>query len=357
MTKAQQGWVRVSHKCPCPICGKPDNCTVSDDGTMVWCGRVSDESLRQNKGGQYLHRLAESPDRPQPRPVQPPPRRKAPERPTNFEALVIAWERSAESNRQELARQLGVSPAALSRLRCGWCNGDQLWSFPEKNGTGQIIGVSTRSVTGEKKRLRGSKTGLTYAADWNCGSGPILLVEGASDTAALMTLGLNVVGRPSNFGGVPLLCDLLRPVSEEQPIIVIAERDQKPDGRWPGKDGAVSVAEQLSTQLNRCVAWSLPPDDAKDARAWLNQNPDVERNGGQEFLEGLHCEHRQPPVVIEIPPDDRPVVDLTDWRSQMLRARLASLDQSGYYLDNSGTGCGKSTVDLHVILHAAGLLE
>src|SRR5262245_53494927 len=50
-------WSRVSRQHPCPICGKPDNCEVSADGRVVWCGRIPEGSLRQNAGGQFLHRL------------------------------------------------------------------------------------------------------------------------------------------------------------------------------------------------------------------------------------------------------------------------------------------------------------
>jgi hypothetical protein len=52
---ASDEWNRVSQLKPCPICQKPDNCTVSTDGGAVWCGRVAEGATRVNQGGQFLH--------------------------------------------------------------------------------------------------------------------------------------------------------------------------------------------------------------------------------------------------------------------------------------------------------------
>ena len=62
---------------------------------------------------------------------------------------------------------------------------------------GRIIGINRRFRDGSKKHLKGTKRGLTYAEDWATTDGPILLPEGGSDTAALLTMGLAAIGRPS----------------------------------------------------------------------------------------------------------------------------------------------------------------
>jgi hypothetical protein len=58
-------WKPVNRKYPCPICRKPDWCSVSTDGTLAACRRVETGSLKtkQDKNGApvYLHRLSESP--------------------------------------------------------------------------------------------------------------------------------------------------------------------------------------------------------------------------------------------------------------------------------------------------------
>jgi hypothetical protein len=58
-------WNPVNRKHPCPICRKPDWCSVSTDGSLVACRRIESGALKtkQDKNGVpvYLHRLSESP--------------------------------------------------------------------------------------------------------------------------------------------------------------------------------------------------------------------------------------------------------------------------------------------------------
>lgn len=344
-------WVRVSRQNPCPICDKPDNCEVSSDGRMVWCGRISEGSLRENAGGQFLHRLTEDWQRPIPLPA--PTRNPRPRKDVAAEAARwFAFSQAAEA-RLMLAQHLGVAVASLEKLRVGWNFAGRFWSFPERDATGQIIGITRRFENGNKKRLAGCQAGLTYADNWDEGAGPILLPEGGSDTAAGLTIGLCVVGRPSNYTGIDQLVGLLERVPLERKIIVVAERDQKENGRWPGRDGAISTATQIAAALDRSIAWSLPPDDAKDMRAWLQGAPQslpADRLADL-FLTGLSRTWVHPVLRQVIPEPTGPAVELTDWRSTMLASRLATLSSPGCYLDASPTGSGKTNVDLQVLLH------
>jgi hypothetical protein len=97
----------------------------------------------------------------------------------------------------------------------------------------------------------------------------ILLVEGPSDAAAALALFLFAIGRPSANGGVEHLARLLDVVEADQEIVVLGENDAKQNGTWPGRDGAQAVAKKLADQLGRTVDWALPPDGAKDLRAWF----------------------------------------------------------------------------------------
>jgi phage/plasmid primase-like uncharacterized protein len=242
------GWVAVNKQNPCPICKKPDNCKISSDGLMVWCGRT--ESDRQNDGGQYLHKVkgkSNSSSRPRPK--------KTPATNIDMEALAERYVSNDKSysnvNRWKLASELDVSKKALRLLQVGWDGSS--WTFPERDATGKVIGIVRRSKKGNKICVKGSKRGLTFATNWNKADGPIFLVEGASDTAAGMTLGLSTIGRPSARGGNEFLADLLRDVSEDRQIIVLGERDEKEDGNWPGRDGAIATAQKLATSLGRSV--------------------------------------------------------------------------------------------------------
>ena len=66
-----------------------------------------------------------------------------------------------------------------------------------------------------------------------------------------------------------MLAELLADLPHNRAIVVLGEYDTKQDGSWPGRDGAQRVATKLANALGRCVRWALPPDGAKDLRAWL----------------------------------------------------------------------------------------
>jgi len=296
----QSEWIRVSKSEPCPVCGSPDWCGVSGDKSVCYCMRV--ESEKSVESGGWIHRLTDQPLPQQPRQFQPTKKR------LSDHELHAKWAPQArhmwlgaEAAVKRIARSLGVASWALDVLRVGYgeMSGSMCWSFPERNARGQIVGINRRLVTpidGENKRCApGSRRGLTYCREWYDMAGPVHIVEGGSDTAAGLTLGLCVVGRPSNVGGVGYLAQLLRPLGPRR-IVVFAERDRKrhedlkplvqkkhdPKCRgcmacWPGMAGAKQTAATLAKRLRRKVEWRFLPDKAKDLRAWLNsQNIDVE---------------------------------------------------------------------------------
>jgi len=188
-----------------------------------------------------------------------------------------------------LARELGVAAWTLDALKVGygqygrrWC-----WTIPQRNNKGLVLGIACRYEDGDKAFMTGGRPGLVYADDFLDYEGPVFIVEGMSDTAAGLMLGLCVVGRPNNVGGVVHLRCLLQIVSLSRRIVVLVERDRKrhedlkepgksrhkPKCRscsqcWPGQYGAKTVAAKLREQLGRRVEWWALPDKAKDLRAW-----------------------------------------------------------------------------------------
>ena len=80
----------------------------------------------------------------------------------------------------------------------------------------------------------------------------------------------------SNVGGLVYLTQLLRPIRDRR-IVVVGERDRKPDGRHPGKEGATRTWDKLRHRLGRRVEWRMPPGKAKDMRAWV-QGLDLDVN-------------------------------------------------------------------------------
>jgi hypothetical protein len=204
----------------------------------------------------------------------------------------------AQKTRRELSQQLGVTERSLELLGVGWgADREEFASFPMKGIRGLCVGIVRRYADGTKKSMQHSRLGLFYGSNWLQYRGPVLIPEGASDVAALLSMGLCAVGRPSNQGGVLHLATMLAGV--KRPFIVLAEQDEKPSRRgerpwcpvdcagcglcWPGKAGAMKTAQELGESFRKRVMFRFPPDGAKDVRAW------VQTHGldGQRFLAGL----------------------------------------------------------------------
>ena len=196
----------------------------------------------------------------------------------------------------ELASATGLPAEAWAKLRPGWCTPADLrlskaggagwidpgpypegaYAFAEHDGRGKPVGLSLRAVDGRKgspSSAVGCKRGLIVPPGLAEASGPVLIVEGASDVAACIGLGIAAVGRPSNRGGASDLADLLDGMDD---VLVVGERDAKEGGAWPGRDGAKAVASQLAGRWKEPVRWTLPPIDAKDIRDWRAANPDAD---------------------------------------------------------------------------------
>jgi hypothetical protein len=246
------------------------------------------QSDKPVKNGGHIHQLSE------PLPAIDPPE-KPPKKLSHVEwrPIVERLCKCQPARIDTLAADLGVSRASLDMLRVGYGElaGTWCWTFPERGPDGKFTGITRRLVESQngttKKMAPGSRRGLTYADGWYGYTGPVFVVEGGSDTAAGLTLGLCVVGRPSNKGGVDQLADFLGGV--DKVVYLIGERDRKTHDDlapvvqkqhwprctgcakcWPGCHGARITARQLSKRLRCPVRVKLMPNGAKDLRAWLN---------------------------------------------------------------------------------------
>ena len=97
------------------------------------------------------------------------------------------------------------------------------------------------------------------------GNEPVVTVEGFSDTAALIDMGLVGVGRPSNLACMDMLRDLVR----TRPLLILGENDRKPDGREPGREGMIATFQTCKSAC-RDITMVMPPENVKDLRAWKN---------------------------------------------------------------------------------------
>ncbi len=264
------GWTRVSAARPCPVCDGPDNCTVSKDAKKAYCGQV--ESSTQNAGGQGLHTLTAEQKKAW-RSTGGKEKKKKTTAKRDWAAKAERFARQAAEGDclESLAEEWGVKTMILESLGVGW-DGES-WTFPERDGGGNVVGINRRLPEGQtfpdgknKRQLPNCNRGLTYADDWVKTEGPVYVVEGGSDTAAGLSAGLCVVGRASNRAGAEHLAELLADLPTGREIVVLGENDLKPDGDWPGRYGAEATASQLAELLGRLVSWAMPPDGVKDLR-------------------------------------------------------------------------------------------
>ncbi len=269
------GWQPVSHDAPCPICGKDDWCGRTDDGA-VCCRREVDpppgwRRIKQCADGSAVFRRIG--DRGSSR-------RRTKRKTTRRARSTVDWsQRTAryvaalgDNRLTKFARELGVTPEALRAIAGGWDG--RKFTFPERDAKGRVVGIATRTPDGRKGFMKGGKRGLIVPRDLDGRPGLVHVVEGPTDVATLLSMGIVAVGRPSARAGVAHLVALLR----DRDVIIVGENDQKKDGRWPGRDGAKAVGMKLATEWDSVVRWTLPPDNAKDARSWLNNRgltPDV----------------------------------------------------------------------------------
>lgn len=210
-------WVRVTIKDPCPICRRPDWCTVSPEFHVACCMRV--ESGRALKNGGWSHRLGE--DGPKLRPLL----RAAPPAapPINAADLMNQFaDGTTDAMKHELAERLGVSVLSLVALGCAWAAPHRAWAFPMKDGDGNIIGIRLRNDIGRKWAVTGSRAGLFYCA------GPtdtaVHICEGPTDTAAGITIGLNAIGRAACLGGESDVVQLVKRWGVRR-VVIVADND------------------------------------------------------------------------------------------------------------------------------------
>ena len=260
MTAAK--WIRCTAKHPCEICKKPDWCGFTDDGEMARCMRI--QSDKESNGG-WLHRLKDAPIRREYIKRVPPP----PKPTIDCGAMMSAWRVGLPWNMVEAhAQQLGVSGNALDALGVAYSHVHKAWAFPMMDGSGEVVGVRLRAEDGKKWAVTGSKQGLFYdlsaepPADHTA-----YVVEGPTDTAAGLTIGLFTIGRAACLGQADQLRALCRRLDIRR-VIVIGDNDEAkrmPDGklRYPGKEGA----EKLIAELKIMSKLIMPP--TKDLRQWV----------------------------------------------------------------------------------------
>lgn len=248
-------WTRVSNKEPCPICGKPDWCTIGNYAAC--CMRV--QSAKPADNGGWLHKLGGPADRP----VTPRPTPELRTLSLDFEDLFTRWRRDTSQTRiEQIANRLGVDAWALNKVGVAWTG--RSWAFPMYDPNLRLVGIRIRTDRGDKYAIKGSRNGLFVPSDE---AGECLwIVEGPTDAAAGVQLGLSVIGRPSCSGARSWILEMVRRMAPKR-VVLVADNDD------PGIQGAQRLQAELEVSS---LLLALP---CKDLRVFVH-------NGGT--LEDIH---------------------------------------------------------------------
>src|SRR5262245_31948561 len=115
-------FIRVSPRNKCPVCDKPDWCSVCEDGGVI-CMRV--ESRHPTKNGGWYHppeqRIKHEYRKPeQPKPVYVP----------DFNAMLSHWRSGTADRLERLSESLGLGLHGLCELGACYADVHQAYAFP-----------------------------------------------------------------------------------------------------------------------------------------------------------------------------------------------------------------------------------
>lgn len=171
-------WPHVTRHDPCPICQKPDWCTVSPDGAVACCMRVTDNAFkigRLKSGEPYgLHRLRDDRPRddaaPRPRPQPTPPDDDGFDVPTARAVYAVVAEACAaglpDHAVAELRRRFGpvYGPLAAREFGIGYCDSPALAKALGSVGrrSDAVAAGVLRPATGQAVRSMGGRLVIPY---------------------------------------------------------------------------------------------------------------------------------------------------------------------------------------------------
>jgi len=185
----------------------------------------------------------------------------APPDPALHGLFLAALEHPDRAERvEQLAGKLGVECEPLDLLDVGWDG--RKWVIPETDDLGTVVGLSYRYPHG--RRWQRGRRGLLLPRDSDFDpDGTLYLPEGASDVAALLSVGELAIGRPMALEPEAVrfwLVELLRRFDYTGGLVVVGDDDKA------GRRGAEKLARHLAESLRRMVRWGLPADGHEDVR-------------------------------------------------------------------------------------------
>lgn len=179
-----------------------------------------------------------------------------------FRLMAEVWRRNMRPEYlSRAAALLGLPTEPLRMLRVGWSPENRATTWPMRDDADNVIGVRLRCpTTSTKWAVQGSRAGLFYDPDSLRAPIRLYVCEGPTDSAAVLSLGLDVVGVPSAGACAELLASLCRRLRPGE-IVLMA------DGDGPGVAGMSKLADTLV--IVAPVRIVSPPAGVKDARGWI----------------------------------------------------------------------------------------
>ena len=274
----------VSRSNPCPVCGRVTWCSLGEEDG-VYCMRsmkVEHEGgfpppgwtvLKRNPsdGGVFLkptsiinQRLDHQTPMSRPRFLK----YSEPIRLANWSSIQDELCNNIECHPklQELMMYFGLDdPIHLISLGLGWHSKYEAWSFPMYDYRNTVVGIRLRQIPLGQFAIKGSRQGIFRSED-ALENDFIMVAEGPSDTAALMSIGFDAIGRPSCRGAVGTTTKLLN----GKDVVIVSDND------GPGKTGAGDLASELAGACSRVRIIVPTRKDAREAIAYGATKQDFE---------------------------------------------------------------------------------
>jgi hypothetical protein len=300
---------------PCPICGRSFNsdgkkrtqCRELDSG---WVICHSEKSVGDRRDG-YACASVSSTDEgcwrpddaragprgtPRPAPADaaktkpPKPARLARSGGTPFGRLMSWSARLCEDARSFLVSSLGLRESVVDAYSEVTFDGTTTYTQPFftireygylADGSWGVVFVQTRDQEGTKKGHGNPdaevKRGLIWSPDWCLDpSKPLFFVEGPTCTLSVRGEGGNCIGSPNNTGGGETLGRAIRDAiaagtcPADLTVYVVGENDEKENGDWPGRTGAIKRAKDFVRETGMEGKVVFPPAGVKDSRELIS---------------------------------------------------------------------------------------
>lgn len=239
------GWRRCTKQDPCPICKKPDWCSIG--ARYIHCMRVA--STNPVSTGGWLHEIEGAQAKP-----LPPKERQGPT--INASQIMQEWLDSTSADQLcFLSQELGLPASSLLLLNPAWSKEHHAWAFPMSDPYGNYVGIRLRDSAGRKWAVKGSHQGLFLPT---CEpQETVYICEGPTDTAAALSMGFYAVGRPSCLGCEGDIFTLIKR-KDIRKAVIVADNDD------PGTSGARKLAAGM--KVPSIIMY--PP--AKDLREFVS---------------------------------------------------------------------------------------